>query len=200
MNYTMSNVILMSMPEQAEPPPEAGPVISKRAMRLARFAQAICLAGVGSRMLFVYSVGAKRVAMGHYIRGLEPNLPFLISNETWIAFGVVLALDLAMSTWVFLTLFGLFGALGRGEMMSDGFARRLDRLCLAAFCGTFLSIVARALYSLAAFLTDVPPPHRWSIDLSQDVLFKVVTTTFLFIFVYIVREYRQLYAENKGFL
>ena len=200
MNFTMSNVILMTKPDEAEPPPDAGPAISKRAVRLARFAQAICLAGVGSRVLFVYSVGSSRAAMGHYIRGLEPNLPALISNETWMAFGVVLAMDLGMSILVFLTLFGLFGALGRGEMMSDGFARRLNMLCLAAFLGTLLSIVARALYSLAAFLTDVPPPHRWGIDLSQDVLYKAVATTFLFIFVQIVREYRQVDTENKGFL
>jgi hypothetical protein len=173
---------------------------SRRAVRLARVAQAICLAGVASRLMFVISVGSDRVRMGHYIRGLEPNLPALISNETWVAFGVVLAMDLAMSTWVFLTMFGLFGALGRGEMTSDGFERRLLKLCLAAFLGTLLSIVARALYSFAAFMTDVPPPHRWGIDLSQDVLYKVVGTIFLFLFVMIVRELRRVDAENKSFV
>jgi hypothetical protein len=195
MNLIMSNVIFMPDPIAA-----VGPTVSKRAVRLARVAQTICLAGVASRVLFVIPLGFSRVAMGHYIRGLEPNLPMLISNETWVAFGVVLAMDLGMSAWVFLTLFGLFGALGRGEMMSDEFARRLDRLCLAAFLGTLLSIVARALYSLAAFLTNVPPPHRWGIDLSQDILYKAVATIFMFIFVMIVREYRQVDTENKGFL
>jgi len=173
---------------------------SRRAVRLARVAQAICLAGVASRVLFVISVGSNRVTMGRYIRGLEPNLPALISNETWMAFGVVLAMDLSMSAWVFLTMFGLFGALGRGEMMSEGFERRLLRLCLAAFLGTLLSIVARALYSLAAYVTDVPPPHRWGIDLSQDVLYKAVATTFMFLFVMIVRELRRVDAENKSFV
>lgn len=173
---------------------------SRRAVRLAGIAQAICLAGVASRALFAISVGFNRVTMGHYIRGLEPNLPALISNETWIAFGVVLATDLFMSTWVFLTMFGLFGALGRGEMMSEGFERRLLNLCLAALLGTLLSIVARALYSLAAVLTEVPPPHRWGIDVSQDVLYKAVATIFLFLFVLIVRELRRVDAENKSFV
>ncbi len=191
----MSNVIFF--PELAA---ESGLVLSKRAVRLARFAQAICLTGVASRMLFVIPLGCSRVAMGHYIRGLEPNLPMLISNQTWMAFCVVLAMDLGMSAWVFLTLFGVFGALGRGEMMSNGFEHRLNRLCLAALLGTVLSMIARALYSLAAFLTHVPPPHRWGIDLSQDVLYKAVATIFMFIFVMIVREYRLAAAENKGFL
>jgi hypothetical protein len=155
---------------------------------------------VTSRLLFVYSIGSNRVTMGHYIRGLEPNLPALISNETWIAFGVVLTVDLLMSSWVFLIMFGLFGALGRGEMKSDGFERRLLRLNLAAFLGLLLSIFGRTLYSLAAYLTDVPPPHRWGIDLSQDVLYKAVATIMLFIFVMIVRELRQVDAENKSFI
>lgn len=195
MKVIMSNVIFMPDPVAA-----SGPGLSKRAVRLARFAQSICLAGVASRVMFAVPLGFSRVAMGHYIRGLEPNLPMLISNETWMAFGVVLAMDMGMTAWVFLTLFGLFGALGRGEMMTDGFARRLDRLCLAAVLGTLLSIFARALYSLAAFLTDVSPPHRWGIELSQDVLYKAVATTFMFIFVMILREYRQIDTENKGFL
>lgn len=173
---------------------------SGRAVQLARLAQVICLVGVASRVLFVYSLGSNRVAMGHYIRGLEPNLPALISNETWIAFGVVLAMDLFMSAWVFLIMFGLFGALGRGEMKSDRFERRLLRLNLAAFLGLLLSMFARALYSLAAFLTGVPPPHRWGIDLSQDVLYKAVATIFLFLFVMIVRELRRVDAENKSFV
>jgi hypothetical protein len=195
MNYTMSNVIFIPDPVAA-----SGPTLSKRAVLLARFAQAICLAGVASRVMFAVPLGSSRVSMGHYIRGLEPNLPMMISNETWMAFNVVLAMDLGMTARVFLTLFGLFGALGRGEMMTDGFERRLDRLCLAAVLGTLLSVFARALYSLAAFLTNVPPPHRWGIDLSQDVLYKAVATTFMFIFVMIVREYRQVDTENKGFL
>ncbi len=173
---------------------------SRRAVQLARLAQAICLAGVGSRVLFVYSWGSSRVAMGTYIRGLVPNLPAQISNETWIAFGVVLALDLIMSAWVFMIMFGLFGALGRGEMKTDGFERRLLTLNLAAFLGLLLSIFARTLYSLAAFLTDTPPPHGWGIDLSQDVLYKAVATIFLFVFVMIVRELRRVDAENKSFV
>jgi hypothetical protein len=172
---------------------------SRRAVRLARIAQAVCLAGVVSRLMFVMSV-SDRISMGRYIRGLVPNLPALISDETWVAFGVVLAMDLAMSTWVFLTMFGLFGALGRAEMMSAAFERRLLRLCLAASLGTLLSMVARALYVLAAFVTDVPPPHRWGIDLSQDVLYKVVATIFLCLFVLIVRELRRVDAENKSFV
>jgi hypothetical protein len=173
---------------------------SHRAMRLARIAQVICLAGVASRLMFVISIGFDRMTMGRYIRGLVPNLPASISNETWAAFGLVLAMDLSMSAWVFLTMFGLFGALGRGEMMSTGFERRLLRLCLAAFLGTLLSIVARALYVFAALLTEVPPPFRWGIDLSQDVLYKVVATIFLFLFVMIVRELRRVDAENKSFV
>ncbi len=173
---------------------------SPRAVYLARLAQAICLAGVVSRVVFVYSWGSSRASMGNYIRGLEPNLPALISNETWFAFGVVLAMDLFMSAWVFLIMFGLFGALGRGEMKSDGFERRLLRLNFAAFLGLLLSIFGRTLYSLAAFLTDVPPPHRWGIDLSQDVLYKAVATVFLFLFVMIVRELRRVDAENKSFV
>ena len=68
---------------------------SRRAVRLARISQAICLAGVASRLMFVISVGFDRVTMSQYIRGLTPNLPALISNETWAAFGVVLAMDLS---------------------------------------------------------------------------------------------------------
>jgi hypothetical protein len=49
-------------------------------------------------------------------------------------------------------------------------------------------------------MTDVPPPHRWGIDLSQDVLYKVVGTIFLFLFVMIVRELRRVDAENKSFV
>ncbi len=173
---------------------------SRRAVQLARLAQAICLAGVASRVVFVYAWGSTRAAMGNYIRGLEPNLPALISNETWIAFGVVLAMDLFMSAWVFLIMFGLFGALGRGEMKSDGFERRLLRLNLAAFLGLLLSIFGRTLYSFAAALTGVPAPHRWGIDLSQDVLYKAVGTIFLFLFVMIVRELRRVDAENKTFI
>ncbi|MCO4093035.1 MAG: hypothetical protein HEQ34_13965 [Sphingorhabdus sp.] len=173
---------------------------SQRAVRLARIAQFICLAGVASRLMFVISIGSDRIMMGHYIRGLVPSLPASISNETWAAFGVVLAMDLSMSIWVFLTMFGLFGALGRGEMTSAGFERRLLRLCLAAFLGTLLSIVARALYVFAAFLTDVAPPYRWGIDLSQDVLYKVVGTIFLCLFVLIVRELRRVDTENKSFV
>lgn len=173
---------------------------SRRAMQLARLAQAICLFGMASRLLFAYRVGSSRVAMGHYIRGLEPNLPALISDETWIAFGAVLAMDLFMTVWVFLIMFGLFGALGRGEMKSDGFERRLLRLSLAAFFGVFLSIFARTLYSLAAYLTDVPPPHRWGINLSQDILYKAVATIFLFLVVMIVRELRRVDTENKSFV
>jgi hypothetical protein len=173
---------------------------SRRAVQLARLAQAICLAGVASRVVFVYSWGSSRVAMGNYIRGLEPNLPVLISNETWIAFGVVLAMDLFMSAWAFLTMFGLFGALGRGEMKSASFERRLLKFNLVAFLGLMLSIFGRTLYSLAAVLTDVPPPHRWGVDLSQNVLYKAVATIFLFLFVMIVRELRRVDAENKSFV
>lgn len=173
---------------------------SRRAVHLARLAQVICLAGVASRVVFVYSWGSTRVAMGNYIRGIEPNLPALISNETWIAFGFILAIDLLVSAWVFLIMFGLFGALGRGEMKSDGFERRLLHFNLAAFIGLLLSIFGRTLYSLAAFLTDTPSPHGWGVDLSQNVLYKAVATIFLFIFVLIVRELRRVDAENKTFL
>jgi len=173
---------------------------SHRAVQLSRLAQAICLAGVASRIMFVYSVGSSRIAMGNYIRGLVPNLPALISDETWIAFGVVLAMDLMMSAWVFLIMFGLFGALGRGEMKTDGFERRLVRFNLAAFLGLLLSIFARMLYSLGAFLTGAPPPYGWGIDLSQNVLYKTVATIFLFIFVLIVRELRRVDAENRSFI
>jgi hypothetical protein len=173
---------------------------SRRAVVLSRIAQTICLVGVASRMVFVFSWGSTRVAMGNYIRNLEPSLPALISNETWIAFGMILAMDLFMSAWAFLTMFGLFGALGRGEVKSDSFARRLDRFCLVAFLGLLLSIFGRTLYSLAAFLTDVPPPHLWGVDLSQNVLYKAVATIFLFLMVMIVRELRRVDAENKSFI
>jgi hypothetical protein len=83
---------------------------------------------------------------------------------------------------------------------SDSFARRLDRFCLVAFLGLLLSIFGRTLYSLAAFLTDVPPPHLWGVDLSQNVLYKAVATIFLLLMVMIVRELRRVDAENKSFI
>lgn len=173
---------------------------SRHAVRLARLAQLICLVGAGSRVVFAYSVGSSRVAMGAYIRGLAPNLPATISDQTWLAFGVVLAMDLFLSVWVFLIMFGLFGALGRGDMKSEGFERRLLALNFAAILGLLLSIFGRTLYSLAAYLTDVPPPHGWGIDLSQNVLYKAVATISLFLFVMIVRELRRVDAENKSFV
>lgn len=180
--------------------PDEIPRTSRRAVMLARMAQAICLAGLVSRALFAIPLGFNRVALGNYIRGLEPNLPILISIETWIGFGVVLALDLFISSAVFFAMFGLFGALGRGETMSEGIERRLLRLGIAALLGTFLSIFARTLYSLAAALTRVPPPHRWGIELSQDVLFKALATILIFLFVMILHELRRVDAENKSFI
>lgn len=176
------------------------PRTSQRAIVLARIAQAICLAGMASRALFAIPLGFNRVALGNYIRGLEPNLPALISIETWIGFGVVLALDLFISAAVFFAMFGLFGALGRGETMSEGIERRLLRLGFAALLGTLLSIFARTLYSLAAALTGVSPPHRWGVELSQDSLLKALATILLFLFVMIVREIRRVDAENKSFI
>jgi hypothetical protein len=173
---------------------------SPRAVLLARIAQAICLAGVVSRALFAIPLGFNRVAMGNYIRWLSPNLPELISIQTWVAFGLVLSLDLFLSAWVFLEMFGLFGALGRGETMTTGLERRLLRLGLAAFLGTLLTIFAAPLYSLAAMLTDVPAPHRLWFNLQQDTLFKAVGTIFLLLFVLIVRELRRVDAENKSFV
>jgi hypothetical protein len=174
--------------------------ISRRATLLARLAQTICLAGVVSRAMFAIPLGLNRAAMGHYISFLAPNLPAPISMETWISFGLVLSLDLSMTAWVFLELFGLFGALGRGDTMSSGLERRLLRLSLAAFLGTLLSIFAGTLYSTAAALTGVPAPHRWGIDLSQDILYKAVGTILLFLTVMIVRELRRVDAENKSFV
>jgi hypothetical protein len=173
---------------------------SPRAILLSRIAQAICLAGVALRALFAIPLGFNRAAMGDYIRWLAPNLPELISIETWIAFGVVLSLDLFLSAWVFLEMFGLFGALGRGETMTTGLERRLLRLSLAAFLGTLLTIFASPLYSIAAILTNVPPPHRWWFNLQQDTFFKAAGTIFLFLFVMIVRELRRVDAENKSFV
>jgi hypothetical protein len=173
---------------------------SPRAVLLARIAQAICLVGVASRALFAIPLGFNRAAMGDYVRWLTPNQPELISIETWIGFGVVLSLDLFMSAWVFLEMFGLFGALGRGETMTTGLERRLLRLSLAAFLGTLLTIFAATLYSLAAVLTNVPPPQRWWFNLQQDTLLKAVGTIFLFLFVMIVRELRRVDAENKSFV
>lgn len=173
---------------------------SPRAMLLARLAQLICLAGVVSRVVFVYSWGSTRAAMGDYIRGLQPSLPPLISNETWIAFGFILMIDLAMSAWVFLIMFGLFGALGRGEMKTDGFERRLVQLNLAAFLGLLLSIFGRTLYSFASYMTHTPPPYGWGVDLSQNVLYKALGSIFLFLFLLILREHRRIDAENKSFI
>jgi hypothetical protein len=173
---------------------------SRRAVQLARLAQAICLAGVASRLLFVFENGASREAMRHYISRLEPNMPLLISNETWIGFGIVLALDLFISAWAFLELFGLFGALVRGETMSEGMERRVIRLGIASSLGALLAIFGRTLYSLVAFMTDVPPPHHWGVDLSQTVLFKILWAIMLFLFVMILRELRRVDAENRSFV
>ena len=176
------------------------PRTSRRAVLLARIAQSICLLGVASRALFAIPLGFNRVAMGDYIRWLAPNLPIPISIETWIGFGVVLALDLFISAWVFLEMFGLFGALGRGETMTSGLERRLLRLSLAAFLGTLLTLFAGTLYSLVAVMTDVPAPHRWWFNLQQDTLLKAAGTILLFLFVMIVRELRRVDAENKSFV
>jgi hypothetical protein len=173
---------------------------SPRAVLLARIAQAICLAGVVSRALFAIPLGFNRAAMGDYIRWLAPNLPELISVQTWIGFGLVLSLDLFLSAWVFLEMFGLFGALGRGETMTTGLERRLLRLGLAAFLGTLLTIFAAPLYSLAALLTNVPAPHRLWFNLQQDTFLKAAGTIFLLLFVLIVRELRRVDAENKSFV
>jgi hypothetical protein len=173
---------------------------SGRAVLLARFAQAICLAGVASRIWFVFENGSSREAMRHYISGLAPNMPALISNETWIGFGFVLALDLLVSAWAFLELFGLFGALVRGETMTRGMETRVIRLGIASTLGALLAMFGRTLYSLVAFLTDVPPPHHWGPDLSQTVLFKMLWAIMLFLFVMILRELRQVDAENKSFV
>ncbi len=172
----------------------------RRAVQLARFAQAICLAGVASRVLFVFENGSTREAMRHYISGLAPNMPALISNETFIGFGTVLALDLFISAWAFLELFGLFGALVRGETMTEGMERRVVRLGIASSLGALLAIFGRTLYSLVAFLTNVPPPHHWGVDLSQTVLFKTLWAIMLFLFVMILRELRRVDAENKSFV
>lgn len=173
---------------------------SPRAVLLARIAQAICLTGVASRAMFAIPLGFDRVAMGNYNRWLAPNLPGLISIETWVVFGIVLSLDLLLSAWVFLEMFGLFGALGRGETMTTGLERRLLRLGLAAFLGTLFTIFAAPLYSLAAVLTDVPGPHKLWFNLRQDTLLKAIGTIFLFLFVLIVREVRRVDAENKSFV
>jgi hypothetical protein len=173
---------------------------SPRAVFLARLAQALCLTGVLWKLVFATQIGADRLAMGHYIRGIEPNLPALISIETWIAFACVLALDLMLSAWVFLEMFGVFGALGRGETMTDGLEKRLLRLSLAALLGTLLSMFARNLYSFAAALTGVAPPHGWGIELSQDIFLKALATILLFLFVLIVRELRRVDADNKSFV
>jgi hypothetical protein len=173
---------------------------SRRAMLLARLAQAICLAGVASRVLFVFENGSSRQAMRHYISRLEPNMPLLISNETWIGFSIVLALDLFISAWAFLELFGLFGALVRGETMSEGMERRVIRLGIASSLGALLAMIGSTLYSLVAFLTDVPPPHHWRGDLSQTVLFKILWAIMLFLFVMILRELRRVDAENRSFV
>lgn len=173
---------------------------SRRAVQLARLAQAICLAGVASRVLFVFENGSNRLAMRQYISRLETNLPALISNETWIGFGVILALDLFVSAWAFLELFGLTGALARGETMTEGMERRVIRLGIASLLGALLAIFGPTLYSLVAFLTDVPPPHLWEIELSQTVLFKMLWTIMLFLFVAILRELRRVDAENKSFV
>jgi hypothetical protein len=176
------------------------PRTSPRAVVLARIAQAICLLGVASRGLFAIPLGFDRAAMRNYIRWLAPNLPEPISIETWISFGVVLSMDLFLSAWVFLEMFGLFGALGRGETMTSGLERRLLRLSLAAFLGTLFTVFAGTLYSLAAVLTNVPAPHRWWFNLQQDTFLKAVATIFLFLFVMIVRELRRVDAENKSFV
>jgi hypothetical protein len=145
-------------------------------------------------------MGSNRELMGSYIRGLEPNLPPLISTHSWIGFDLVLALDLSVSAWVLLEMFGLLGVLGRGKMMGEGIERRLLRLCTAALIGTLLCFFARSLYSLVAALTDVPGPHRWGIAITQDNLLKALATIFLFLFVMIVRELRRVDAENKSFV
>jgi hypothetical protein len=173
---------------------------SRRAVQLARVAQAICLAGVASRVLFVFENGSSREAMRHYISGLAPNMPALISNETWVGYGIVLALDLIISAWAFLELFGLFGALVRGETMTEGMEKRVIRLGIASSLGALLAIFGRTLYSLVAFLSDVPPPHNWGVDLSQTVLFKMLWAIMLFLFVMILRELRRVDAENKSFV
>lgn len=173
---------------------------SPRAVLLTRIAQAICVAGVASRALFAIPLGFNRAAMGDYNRWLVPNLPELISIETWIGFGLVLSADLFLSAWVFLEMFGLFGALGRGETMSTGLERRLLRLGLAAFLGTLFTIFAAPLYALTAMLTDVPAPYKWWLNFQQDTFFKAIGTIFLFLFVMIVRELRRVDAENKSFV
>lgn len=173
---------------------------SPRSLLLVRIAQAICLAGAALRTVFAIPLGFDRAAMGNYNRWLAPNLPGLISIETWIGFGIVLSLDLFLSVWVFLEMFGLFGALGRGESMTTGLERRLVRLGLAAFLGTLFTIFAAPLYSLAAMLTKVPAPYKWWFNLQQDTLLKAIGTIFLFLFVMIVRELRRVDAENKTFL
>jgi hypothetical protein len=173
---------------------------SNRAAQLARVAQAICLAGVAARVLFVFENGSSRETMRHYISRLAPNMPVLISNETWIGFGGVLALDLVISAWAFLELFGLFGALVRGETMTEGMEKRVVRLGIAASLGALLAIFGGTLYSLVAFVTDVPPPYQWGVDLSQTVLFKMLWAIMLFLFVMILRELRRVDAENKSFV
>jgi hypothetical protein len=163
---------------------------SPRAVLLARIAQAICLSGAAARAAFAIPLGFDRSA----------NLPELIGIETWIGFGAVLLLDLFLSVWVFLEMFGLFGALGRGETMTTGLERRLLRLGLAAFLGTLFTIFAGPLYALVAELTDVPAPHKWWFNLQQDTFLKAIGTIFLFLFVLIVREVRRVDAENKSFV
>lgn len=173
---------------------------SPRAVLLARIAQAICLSGAAARAAFAIPLGFDRAAMSDYNRWLAPNLPELIGIETWIGFGAVLLLDLFLSVWVFLEMFGLFGALGRGETMTTGLERRLLRLGLAAFLGTLFTIFAGPLYALVAVLTDVPAPHKWWFNLQQDTFLKAIGTIFLFLFVLIVREVRRVDAENKSFV
>ncbi len=180
--------------------PEGHSRTSPRAMLLTLTAQAICLAGVAARALFAIPLGFNRAAMGDYNRWLAPNLPELISIETWIGFGVVLLADLLLSVWVFLEMFGLFGALGRGETMSTGLERRLLRLGYAALLGTLFTIFAAPLYALTAMLTDVPAPFKWWLNLQQDTFLKAIGTIFLFLFVLIVREVRRVDAENKSFV
>lgn len=173
---------------------------SPRSLLLVRIAQAICLVGAASRTVFAIPLGFDRAAMGNYNRWLAPNLPEPISIETWMGFGIVLSIDLMLSAWVFLEMFGLFGALGRGETMTTGLERRLLRLSLAALLGTLFTVFAAPLYVLAAMLTDVPTPYKWWLNLQQDTFLKAIGTIFLFLFVMIVRELRRVDAENKTFL
>ncbi|MFM9851415.1 MAG: hypothetical protein ACKVOJ_01225 [Sphingomonadaceae bacterium] len=174
---------------------------SRRATIFARIGQSLCLFIILTRGVFAVSLGSSRELMGNYIRGLEPNLPPLISMHTWIGFDLVLFfIDFGITAWVMMALFGLFGALGRGEIMGDGLERRLLHLCLAAAVGTFFAFVARSLYTLVAVLTGVPGPHGWGIALTQDNLLKALATILVWLFVMIVRELRRVDAENKSFI